>query len=158
METEFVIISKKNFRLEMIKIGFVSNSCLVLLRTYIGFRRGDFWSVETPFCDRPACRLSRLQVNTFQAISFFSHSCHQTFPATRYCIENCSNLSWSSLCTANFLSYFISWSAQQRKAEETMEGKSQRSSLALISGRTGVSLKRRLRRRRRYTDIRWMWY
>jgi hypothetical protein len=30
-----------------------------------------------------------------------------------------------------------------------LEGKSQRSSLALNSGRTGVSLKRRLRRRRR---------
>jgi hypothetical protein len=33
-----------------------------------------------------------------------------------------------------------------RQAEETLEGKSQRSSLALNSGRTGGSLKRRLRR------------
>jgi hypothetical protein len=37
-------------------------------------------------------------------------------------------------------------SAQPRQAEET-EGKSQRSSLALNSGRTGISLQRRLRRR-----------
>jgi hypothetical protein len=36
-------------------------------------------------------------------------------------------------------------SEQPRQAEETLEGKSQRSSLALNSGRTGVSLKRRLR-------------
>ena len=44
--------------------------------------------------------------------------------------------------------YSSTGSAQQRKAEETMEGKSQRRSLALNSGRTGVSLKRWLRRRR----------
>jgi hypothetical protein len=38
---------------------------------------------------------------------------------------------------------------QPRQAEETLEGMSQRSSLVVNSGRTGVSLKRRLRRRRR---------
>jgi hypothetical protein len=40
-------------------------------------------------------------------------------------------------------------SAQPREAEETLEGKSQRNSLALNSGITGVSLQRRRRRRRR---------